>query len=108
MAINKLNTATPNNELGLYFTKGRPITVNQSFGEMALWIKASTGGVVVCYNSSINEYVVWELESGETAPIACDIILSSAVIDGNPYTTTATGMYWATSSSQIGDGTSNV
>lgn len=102
MTADKFNSATPNNEVGLFFTRSRRVVINQSFGELATVIKCSSAGYVVWQNSQLGEVGVWYLESGEIAPIACDKILTSATIDGNIETTTATGLFWATSAAKIG------
>lgn len=96
MVAKKFNPLTPNNEIGIYFVKSRPVTIDIPFGEVATWIKNGTAGIIVYYNSEIDETSVIAAEEGETLPIVCDKIVSNATIDGIPYTTTTTGMYWIT------------
>jgi len=102
MAANKLDPQTGNNDIGLYFTRSRRVVVDAPFGELATWIKAGTAGVVVYRNSLTGEEGLWNLEAGETAPIACTKILASATIDGLSETTTAGNMFWATSGKVVG------
>jgi len=102
MTSDKFNSKIPNNEVGLYFTRSRRVVVGTKFSEIATWIKAGTAGDVVWYNSELDEYGIWTLEAGEVAPIACDTIVASHVIDGILETTTATGLQWATCSPRIG------
>jgi len=102
MSSDKLNTITPNNEIGLFFTKARRVVVGQDFKEMALWIQAGTAGTIVWYNEEISEYGVLSFEAGESKPIACTKIVSSAVIDGVTETTTSGNMFWMTSAQRIG------
>ena len=105
MTASKLSSAIPNNEVGVYFTKSRRVVVGTSFGELATWIKSGSAGLVVWHNSYTDEYGVWELESGEVAPIACTSIVTSATIDGVLETTTATNMLWATCAGNLGEKT---
>ena len=102
MGAEKLNTASPNNELGLYFTRSRRVVVGTAFGEMATCIKCSVAGVVVWSNSETGEIGVWSLEAGEFFPVICDKILVSGTVGGVVETTTATGMFWATAASNVG------
>lgn len=101
MAIPKFNRMTPNNEVGIQFTKCRRVTVDVSFGEFATWVKATTAGTIVYHNSSYDESNVISVEAGETIPIFCDQVLTGATIDGVPETTTATGMFWITTVQQL-------
>jgi hypothetical protein len=102
MSADKFNSQTPNNEVGLTFTKTRRVIIGNDFGEMATWIKAGNAGDIVWYNSELDEYGIWNLEAGETVPVACTKIVATATIDGNLETTTASNIFWATSSARIG------
>lgn len=101
MTIPKFNRLTANNEVGVQFVKSRRVIVGTSFGEFATWIKATTAGVIVSYNSSYDDHNVIEVEAGETVPIVCDKIVTGATIDGNAEVTTATGMFWMTTLQQL-------
>jgi len=101
MSAFKFNPMTPNNEIGIYFVKSRPVVIDIPFGEMATWIKIGTAGTIVWYNSELDETSVIVAELGEILPLVCDQILSSATIDGTPYTTTSSGMYWVSTSQQL-------
>jgi len=102
MAANKLDPNTRNNDTGLYFGRSRRVVLDASFGEMASWIKAGTGGDVVWYNSLSGETGIWNLEAGESFPVMCDKILTGATIDGTPETTSALNLFWASTPSNIG------
>jgi len=101
MTVGKLDINTRNNDIGLYFGKSRRVVVDTNFGEMASWIKAGTAGNVIWKNTITGETNLWNLEAGETFPCCCDIILSTATIDGTPETTTSTGMMWASTPSTV-------
>lgn len=102
MSVGKLDPNTRNNDIGLYFGRSRRVVVDTPFGEMASWIKAGTAGDVIWYNSRTRETGIWNFEAGETAPIICDQILSSATIDGTPETTGAGNLIWAATPSKVG------
>lgn len=99
---NKLDPNTRNNDVGLYFGRTRRVTLDTKFGEVASWIKAGAAGDVVWKNSISGEIGIWNLEAGESAPIACDEILTGATIDGTPETTGATNILWASTPSNLG------
>ena len=103
MAANKLDKNTGNNNTGLYFTSSGRVTIDVPIGEIATWIKCTTAGDIVWINDETNEIGVWSLEAGETAPIAFTRILTNGTVRGTLETTTATGLYWATSASDYGN-----
>ena len=86
----------------MFFTRSRRVTLDVSFDELAIWIKAGTAGDVVWYNEFTDEYGVWNLEAGEVAPIGCTKIVTSATVGGVVETTTAGGMFWASSADRLG------
>ena len=107
MTADKLNSDTPNNEVGLCLTKTRRIVIGQYFGELATVIKCTTAGTIVWYNRQLKEIGVWYLEAGECVVVACTEILVSGTVDGITETTTAGGLFWGTMASRIGtDGSS--
>jgi hypothetical protein len=99
-----LNDQTVNNDIGLYITGGgRRVVLDQPFGELATWIKATTAGTVIWKNSKTNKIGIWPLEAGEPFGVVCDEILSGATIDGVPEVTSAGGLFWATTTARIGE-----
>lgn len=99
----KLDPNTRNNDIGLYFGKTRRVVVDTPFGEMASWIKAGTAGDIIWHNSRSGETGIWNVEAGESFPVACDEILSAATIEGTPETTTAANIFWASTPSSLGE-----
>ena len=102
MTARKLDPKTRNNDIGLYFGRSRRVVIDQTFGEMASWIKANVGGDIVWKNSITGEIGIWNLEDGEAAPIVCDMILTSGTVGGTLETTSATGMLWASTPADLG------
>lgn len=102
MGKSTLNRTDLNKDVGLYITKSRRVVLDADIGELAIWIKAGTAGDVVYQDvQGGGEAQVWSLEAGEVAPLVFDKILTSATIDGNLESTTATNMIWGTSPQQI-------
>lgn len=103
MANAKLDPKSQNNEIGIFFRKSRKVTIGQQFGELASFIKAKQAGDVVWKNNITAEVSIWTFEAGETFPLVCDEILSGATIDGTPYTTAPTDLYWASTPANVAD-----
>lgn len=101
MANAKTDKHSQNNELGIFFRKSRKVTIDENFGELASFIKSKQAGDVVWHNSITGETNVWNFEAGETYPIVCNEILTSATIDGTPYTTGPTDLYWASAPANV-------
>lgn len=89
------NPATPSNDIGLFIEKSRRLTVDVPFGTKASWVVATTGGIIVWKDLNETEANVISTEAGQWLPLKCDIILSSAEVDGVTENTTASGMFWA-------------
>ena len=96
-----LDPSTQNENIGLYISRSRRVVVDTTFGQLATWVKAQTTGDVVWENSISGEQGIWHLESGETAPLICDKILTNATIDGILETTSASGMLWGCSGASL-------
>lgn len=92
---NKLDPATKNNDIGLYFRRTRRATIDVPFGETATWIKAQLSGDIVWINSQNTENGVINAEAGEMIPIVCTEIVTSATVAGVLETTTASGFFYA-------------
>lgn len=101
MGAQKFNPHTNNNEIGVNFVKSRNVTLDQDFGEMATWIKATTAGIVVWYNKEAEETNVITFTAGEKLPLVCTMILTNATIDTVLETTTATGLQWITTPQKL-------
>jgi len=102
MGAKKLDPDVINNAIGLYITRSRRVVLDTDFGELATWLKCTTAGTVVWYNENTDETGVWEFEAGEGWPIGCTQILTNAIIDGSPESTTATGILWGVSGTDLG------
>jgi len=102
MSKSDLNRSDLNTNIGLYITKSRRVVLDADIGRICTWIKCAAAGTVV-YQDKVGDgdAEVWDLEAGETAPLVFDRILTSATIDGVTETTTATGLIWGSSPSQI-------
>lgn len=94
MAAKKLDPNVINNAIGLYLTKSGPVTLDADIGELATWVKCTTGGVVRWYNKFTKETGDWILEDGEGWAIGFTSILSAG--------TTASGLYWGSSGTDLG------
>jgi len=101
MADEKLDPFTQNKEIGIFFRKSRKVTIDAPFGELASFIKSKQAGIVVWKNNLSGEVNVWEFEAGETYPMICDEIVSGATIDGVPYLTGPTDLYWANTPANV-------
>ena len=99
----KLDTSTPNNEVGLYWKSSRRVkALPAEIGELATGIIATTAGLLVWENEE-GEAQVTPFEAGQWLPCATGKVLSSATIDGTLETTTpTTGWFWTTSPLNIG------
>jgi hypothetical protein len=106
MSKTNLNRSDLNVNIGLYITKSRRVVLDADIGHACTWIKCSSAGTVVYQDKAGGgDAEVWQLEAGEVAPIVFDRILTSATIDGSTETTTATGLIWGSSPSQISNPT---
>lgn len=102
MPAKKFNPFTPNNEIGIYITKSRPVTIDTDFGELATWVKCGgSSGILVWYNKEADETNVAPITTGEAMQIAATSILSSATIDTVLHTTTATDLYWMSTAQHL-------
>lgn len=105
-AIN-LDPETRNNDIGLYWTRTRRVDpagggLPYAIGELATGLTVGTAGTVVWYNKYTDETGVMSFEAGEWKPIAFTEILATATIDGQIENTTATNMFWTSSSANLG------
>jgi hypothetical protein len=75
-------------------SRGGPVTVGTYYGETAYAIRASVAGLVVVEGVDGNPIVIPALQVGETFLVKHTRVLTSALIDGNTYTTAATGLFW--------------
>lgn len=107
MAAKKLDPSTRNNDIGLYWSKTRRIDplaagLPYAVGEVATGLVAGTAGIVVYTNALTGDDDVMSFEAGEWKPIVFTDILFGATIEGIAETTTATNMFWTTTSADIG------
>lgn len=102
MSKSNLSRIDLNTNVGLYIAESQEVVLDEDIGHLCNWIKCNSAGVVV-YQDLAGGGVpsVWTLEAGETAPLLFDRILTSAVIKGVTKTTSATGLIWGVSPSQI-------
>ena len=116
-SVNVGNTSSyaPNSRLGAVLTYSNYAVVDTKFGKVGHTLRASflkiavggTGGDIVYatykQDGTINTVGVINLVgAGDQAFICCDIILSTATIDGTAYNTTATEIIYGVCCEDVG------
>lgn len=92
----ELNSSSRSTEVGLAITRGGEITLDDYIGETFKWLHVEVGGNVIVegVDGSSNIIPFYGILSGSWIPVVGKRVLTSAVINGNPQSTTATGITW--------------
>lgn len=99
MALTYSNPIDPNNRtaaVGIMATRGNEIVLDAptQTGEMFKFLHVATGGDVIILGIDGTPMPWYGASSDSIIPLAGFKVLSSAIINGNPRTTTATGITW--------------
>jgi hypothetical protein len=97
MALKYSNAIDPNNrtaQIGIMATRGGEIILDELVGEMFKFLHVATAGDVIIEGVDGTPMPWYGASSDSLIPIAGFRVLSSAIINGIPRTTTCTGITW--------------
>lgn len=106
MSTTTASPNTPNNQIGGVVSQSGPVILDTPF-QRATWIVCShdgTSGYIV-YRNNVTKHVDYlPIAEGQWVPVACDELLTTHTFDYGVRTTDATGLFWAASAANLGEG----